>query len=177
MTKKILIVDDEKTIRGVLSEFFTDRGYTVITAEDGLRAVEILADSDIDIALLDIHMPGLSGLEVLAHAKKISPDTQIVIITSFGTVESAVGAIKVGASEYITKPFIVEDVFNKIERLLDMRQLANENRFLLTEIEDRYRFEGIIGTSQAMQDVLELVRKLAQTKTSALITGETHRRP
>jgi len=171
--KKILIADDEKTIRETLSEFFTDGGYEVITAEDGLRAVEELTNSDIDVAMVDIRMPGLDGLEVLAKAQKIAPDTQIIIITAFGTVENAVEAIKLGASDYVTKPVVFDDILIKIERLLDMRQLANENRFLLTELEDRYRFEGVVGTSQALREVLELARKLAQTNTSALITGET----
>ena len=173
MAKKILIADDEKTIRETLSEFFTDGGYEVITAEDGLRAVEELTNSDIDVAMVDIRMPGLDGLEVLAKAQKIAPDTQIIIITAFGTVENAVEAIKLGASDYVTKPVVFDDILIKIERLLDMRQLTDENRFLLTELEDRYRFEGVVGTSQALREVLELARKLAQTNTSALITGET----
>ena len=173
MAKKILIADDEKTIRETLSEFFTDGGYEVITAEDGLRAVEELTNSDIDVAMVDIRMPGLDGLEVLAKAQKIAPDTQVIIITAFGTVENAVEAIKLGASDYVTKPVVFDDILIKIERLLDMRQLADENRFLLTELEDRYRFEGVVGTSQALREVLELARKLAQTNTSALITGET----
>lgn len=173
MAKKILIADDEKTIRETLSEFFTDNGYEVITAEDGLRAVEELTDSNIDIALVDIRMPGLNGLEVLERAQKISPDTQIIVITAFGTVENAVEAIKLGASDYVTKPMVFDDILIKTERLLNMRQLADENRFLLGELEDRYRFEGVVGTSSALREVLELAQKLSQTNTGALISGET----
>ena len=173
MAKKILIVDDEKTIRETLSEFFSDNDYMVITAEDGLRAVQELTDSDIDVALVDIRMPGLNGLEVLAKAKEISPDTHIVIITAFGTVENAVEAIKLGASDYVTKPMVFDDILIKVERLMDLRRLTNENVFLRSELGDRYRFEGIVGTSQILCDVLSLARKLAQTNTSALITGET----
>ncbi|NIA06500.1 MAG: response regulator [Actinobacteria bacterium] len=171
--KSLLIADDEKTIRETLSEFFTDNDYKVITAEDGLQAVQKLTDSDIDVALVDIRMPGLNGLEVLAKAQKISPGTQVIVITAFGTVENAVEAIQLGASDYVTKPMVFDDILIKVKRLMDLRRLTNENIFLLNELEDRYRFEGIVGTSKVLHDVLELARKLAQTNTSALITGET----
>ena len=171
--KKILIADDEKTIRETLSEFFTENDYDVITAEDGLQAVQKLTDSDIDVALVDIRMPSMDGLEVLDKAQKIAPHTQVIVITAFGTVENAVEAIKLGASDYVTKPMVFDDILIKVERLMDLRRLTSENLFLLNELEDRYRFEGIVGTSKVLHDVLELARKLSQTNTSALITGET----
>ena len=173
MSYTVLIADDESTIRETLREVFTENGYRVVLAANGSEAVEQLTDSQVDVALVDIRMPEMDGFEVLSKAKKISPDTQIIIITAFGSVDSAVEAIKLGASDYVTKPLIFDDILIKVERLIDMRRLADQNRFLLTEIEDRYRFDGIIGTSQKLRDVLNIVQKLAQTTTSALITGET----
>ncbi len=173
MSKRILIADDESTIRETLAAVLREAQLSVVTAADGLQAVQLLAETPIDVALVDIRMPRLGGMEVLAKAKEISPDTHVIVITAFGTVENAVAAIKLGASDYVTKPFVFDDILIKIERLLDMQRLANENRFLLTELEGRHRFEGIIGTSRGLQEVLAMVRKLMHTRTSALITGES----
>ena len=173
MADTVLVADDEVTIRETLREVLAEQGYEVFTAADGCEAIQILTDSKVDVALVDIRMPEMDGLEVLAKSRKIKPETQIIIITAFGTVENAVEAIKLGASDYVTKPLIFDDIIIKIERLLDMRRLTDENRFLLSELEERYRFEGIVGTSLKLQEVLNVVKKLTQTTTSALITGET----
>ena len=173
MADTVLIADDEIAIRETLKEVLTEQGYELLTAADGREAIQILTDTDVDVALVDIRMPEMDGLEVLEQSRKIKPDTQVIIITAFGTVENAVEAIKLGASDYVTKPLVFDDIIIKIERLLDMRRLTDENRFLLNELEERYRFEGIVGTSSKLQDVLNVIKKLTQTTTSALITGET----
>jgi len=173
MQKRILVADDESTIRETLANVLSEAGYKVATAEDGLQAVEVLKTTSIDVALVDIRMPGMDGLQVLTKSREISPETQVIVFTALGTVENAVGAVKLGASDYVTKPFVFDDILLKMERLLDLRNLADENRFLLGELEERNRFEGIVGNSAQLRDVLETVRKLSQTRSSALITGES----
>jgi len=173
MRSRILVVDDEKTVRTTLANVLEETGFTVSTAADGLQAVQRLAEQEFDVALVDIRMPGLDGLKVLARAKEISPDTQVIIITAFGTVESAVEAIKMGASDYVVKPFVFDDIIIKINRLLDMKRLTTENRFLRRELGERYHLDGIVGSNPRLQEILVNVEKLAQTRTTALITGES----
>ena len=169
----VLIADDENTVRETLAEVLRESGYDVVTAADGLQAVHCLENMGIDIALVDIHMPGMDGIQVLARAREVAPETLVVIVTAFGTIDSAVKAVKLGASDYVSKPIVFDDIIIKIERLLNMHRLAEENRFLLTELETRYRFEGIVGGSAALHRILDLVEKLAETRTSALISGES----
>jgi two-component system response regulator PilR (NtrC family) len=173
MQKGILIADDESTMRETLAELFRDQGFKVFTAADGLQAVQHLTDADIDIAVVDIRMPALDGLQVLAKARQVSPETRIIMITAFGTVEDAVDAIRHGASDYVTKPLVFDDMLIKVKRLLDMRRLAAENKFLLSELEDNYGVHSIVGTSAALSKVLAVVQKLVQTRTTALIVGES----
>ena len=173
MHKSILIADDESAIRESLAETLREAGYNVLTACDGLEAAKVLGERNLDVALVDYRMPGMDGLEVLAKAREMGRRTQIVVMTAFGTVENAVEAVKLGASDYVTKPFVFDDILIKIERLLDMRDLADDNLLLRHELETRYRFNGIVGSSQALQGVLDIVQKLAHTRSSALITGES----
>ncbi len=173
MQKRILIADDESTIRETLTNVLSEAGYKVVTASDGQQAVELLETTNIDVALLDIRMPKMDGLEVLTKMQERSLGTQVIIITAFGTVEGAVEAVKLGASDYVTKPFIFDDILIKISRLLNMRTLTDERQFLLRELEDRHHFEGIVGTSRILHQALDMVKKLAQTRSSALISGES----
>lgn len=173
MQKKLLVADDEYTIRTTLASVLSEAGYDVVTAADGREAVEALAASNIDVALVDIRMPQLDGMSVLARAAEISPKTQIIIVTAFGTVENAVQALTLGASDYVMKPFVFDDLLIKIKRLLELQSLADEKKFLLNELERHYSFDGIVGASQALRDVLAMVRKLTQTRSSALISGES----
>ena len=173
MQRRILIADDESTIRETLSDVLSEAGYKVVTAEDGQQAVEVLTNTHVDVALVDIRMPKLDGLEVLARTREMTPDVQVIVITAFGTIENAVEAIRLGASDYVTKPFVFDDILIKVERLLDLRNLADDKRFLLSELEQRHRFEGIVGTSPGLQNVLEMVKKLAQTRSGALVSGES----
>ena len=173
MQKRILIADDESTIRETLANILSEEGYRVTTAKDGLEAVEHMSKTDFDLALVDIRMPGMDGLAVLGKAREICPDTQIIIITAFGTIEDAVEALKLGASDYVTKPFIFDDILLKMERLLELKSLVSEKEFLLSELEQRHSFDGIVGTSPQLQGVLDMVKRLAQTRSSALISGES----
>jgi len=170
---RVLIADDEKTIRETLAKVLDETGFSVTVAANGLQAAEHLAQTQFDVALLDIRMPGMDGLQVLQKARQVSPSTSIIIITAFGTVDSAVNAIKMGASDYVTKPFVFEDIIIKINRLLDLQRLTEENRFLQTELREHNKFDGVFGTSRELQETLVTVEKLAQTRTTALITGES----
>ncbi|MFW6189146.1 MAG: sigma-54-dependent transcriptional regulator [Planctomycetota bacterium] len=173
MKNTILVADDEAPLREALADVLQEKDFRVLTAEDGREALRTLSEEPVDMALLDIRMPELTGMEVLEEAQEVAPHTQFIIITAFGTVENAVEAVQLGASDYVTKPIVFDDLFIKVERLLDMRRLSDENRFLHNQLEKRYSFEGIIGRSEALQNVLQVVKRLAQTRTSALITGES----
>ena len=169
----ILIVDDEATIRETLAKVLEETDFRVATAPDGKVAARMLEERHFDVALVDIRMPEMDGFEVLKRAKQVSPTTDIIIITAFGTVESAVNAIKLGASDYVMKPFVFDDIIIKINRLLDLQRLSEENDFLQVELRERNRFDGILGASAPLQEALVTVEKLAQTRTTALITGES----
>jgi DNA-binding NtrC family response regulator len=171
--RSILIADDEDTIRENLADVFREHGFDVTTARDGAGAVELISEKTFDVALVDIRMPNIDGLHVLAKVREISPPTAVVLITSFGTVEAAVEAMKLGANDYVSKPFLFDDILLKVKRLLDLRRLSDENRFLLGELENRYNFKGIIGNGQALRKVFDIVAKLVHTRTTALITGES----
>ena len=127
MQKTILIADDERAIRESLAETLREAGYRTATACDGLEATKVLAARNIDVALVDYRMPEMDGLAVLAKARQVSPHTQIIVMTAFGTVDNAVEAVKLGASDYVPKPFVFDDILIKIERLLDMRSRASAN--------------------------------------------------
>jgi two-component system response regulator PilR (NtrC family) len=173
MRNSILIADDEPTLLETLGEVLRQREFHVVTAANGRQAVQRLAESPIDVALLDIRMPALDGLQVLARARQAAPDTQVIMITAFGTVEDAVEALKLGASDYVTKPVIFDDLLIKIDRLLGMRRLAAQNQSLMNELEGRDVPEGIVGRSRALRDILQVVARLSRTRTSGLIEGES----
>jgi DNA-binding NtrC family response regulator len=169
----IMIADDEAAIRNSLAELFRDQGFEVVCASDGQEAVRHLQETHIDVALLDIRMPALDGLAVLAKAQEVAPDAQIIMITAFGTVEDAVDAIKRGACDYVSKPLSFDDLLIKVERLLRLRRLASQNTLLLKEVEGRYGFRSIVGKSPALQSVLQLALKLSNTRTTSLLYGES----
>ena len=173
MARKILIADDEPTIRETLADVFREQGFEAATAGDGLEAVQRLAEGGFAVALVDIRMPVLDGLQVLGKARETSPDTQVIMITAFGTVEDAVDAIKRGASDYVTKPLVFDDLLIKVNRLLDMRRLAVENQQLLDELGEQYELQSIVGRSDGLRRVLALAAKLSHTRTTALIVGES----
>ena len=168
----ILVADDEHTIRESLAKVIGDAGFNVVTAADGRQALRLLEKTNVNVALLDIRMPSINGLEVLTRARSISPGTRFIILTAFGSVENAVEAIKLGANDYVTKPFIFDDVLMKIDRLLSI--LASSGEVTAPAAlpgEDHLR--RIVGSSQAMANMLSLVRKVAETRSNALITGES----
>jgi DNA-binding NtrC family response regulator len=171
----ILVVDDELLIRETLVEFLSQEGFSVVACSSGEEALELAEGRRFDIVLCDVHLPGLNGLELLDRLQRISPETFVLLITAYATVESAVEAFQRGAHDYLMKPILLDEVLSKIRRLLAHRALYLENQWLRREL-NRNRYlesEQIIGKSSSMVQVLEMVRKVAPTPSTVLIVGES----
>ncbi|MEW6516180.1 MAG: sigma-54 dependent transcriptional regulator [candidate division FCPU426 bacterium] len=168
---RILVVEDEANIREVLLRSLQERGHAVTAAGDGTAALEAVGREEFDLVLTDLKLPGISGLELLDHIKEHTHDTAVMLMTAYGSVENAVEAMKRGADDYLVKPFRLEEVEVKIDRLLQERRLLETNRFLQAEAEAR--FGAMVGSSPAMQEVFRLVDQVAASETTVLITGET----
>jgi DNA-binding NtrC family response regulator len=169
----ILIVDDELLIRDTLAEYLAQEGFVVTTCADGESALELAAERPFDVALCDVQLPGIDGLELLERLRKLTPQTFVLLITAYATVESAIQAFQRGAYDYLMKPIVLDEVRNKIQRLLDYRDLFQENQWLRRELNREYDFEHMIGRSLAMQRVFATVRKVAPTRSTVLLVGES----
>ena len=171
--EKILIVDDEHSMRDVLSIMLKRAGYAVTTAGDGEEGIAHINKDIYDLVITDLKMPKLGGLEVLKAVKEVSPETVVLVITAFASTDSAVEAMKRGAYDYLTKPFQVDEVQLIIRNALERRRLSSENMLLKREIASHSSLAQIIGQSEPMQKVLEVVKKVADTKSNVLICGES----
>jgi len=169
----ILVADDEAAIRESLSEVLREEKYEVVEAADGLGAIQALQERDFDLVIADLRMPGADGIEVLRRTREQAPQTLVILVTAYASLETAVEALRQGAHDYIIKPLIFEDVLGKVRRLLDYKQLAWEAQILRREVEARFDFENIVGKSRAMADIMTLIRKVAPTNTTVLVTGES----
>jgi DNA-binding NtrC family response regulator len=169
----ILIVDDELLIRETLAEYLGQEGFTVTTCPDGESALTLAAERRFDVALCDVQLPGIDGIELLERLRKISPQTLILLITAYATVENAIQAFQRGAYDYLMKPIVLDEVLSKIRRLLEYRELFQENQWLRRELNREYDFEHMIGRSPAMQQVFALIRKVAPTRSTILLVGES----
>lgn len=170
---KILIVDDEQSMRDYLSIMLKKDGCDVHVADNGADAVRLIQAEIFDLVITDIKMPQLDGIGVLKAVKEASPETIVIMITAFATPETAVEAMKLGAYDYITKTFKVDEIKLVIQRALEKRSLRKENILLRREIESRAGFENFIGKSEAMQRIFALTRQVADTKSTVLVTGES----
>ena len=171
--EKILIVDDERSMRDVLSIMLKRAGYAVTVAEDGEEAIAQFGKEIFDLVITDLKMPKGSGLEVLKAVKAAAPETVVLMITAFASAESAVEAMKQGAYDYLTKPFQIDEVQLIIRNALEKRRLSTENLLLKREMANQSSFARIIGQSEAMEKVFDVVRKVADTKSNVLICGES----
>src|SRR5438105_12514992 len=172
-TANILIVDDEVLIRETLAEYLGQEGFAVTTCADGENALELAAGRRFEVALCDVQLPGIDGIELLERLLKISPQTFILLITAYATVENAIQAFQRGAYDYLMKPIVLDEVLGKIRRLLDYRDLFQENQWLRRELSREYDFEQMIGRSAAMQRVFAVIRKVAPTRSTVLLVGES----
>ncbi|MFN9069223.1 MAG: sigma-54-dependent transcriptional regulator [Bdellovibrionales bacterium] len=173
MKPRILVVDDEESIREFLEIMLKKEGYEITLAEDGAKAKEVLAKKSFDMIISDLQMPNMNGIELLKHVKDSSPDTVFMMITAFGTTETAVEAMKMGAYDYITKPFKIDEVRLNITNALRSKNLEIENRSLKKELVKEYSFQNIIGNSQAMHQIYDLIKRVSQAPTNILVTGES----
>ena len=170
---KILIVDDEAIIRESLRDWLSDVGYHVLTAEDGPQALEIIEEERPGIVIADLVMPGMDGIELLKRAKEMSSNIEVIIITAYGSVPTAISAMREGAYDYIEKPFCPEKAEVLIEKLVEHQRLIEENISLHQKLDERYRFENIIAKSPKMQQVIEVIKVIAKSNATILITGES----
>jgi two-component system, NtrC family, response regulator PilR len=171
--EKILVVDDEQSLRDVLSIMLKRAGYSVTSVNDGGQAVELVQKEIFDLVITDLRMPKIDGMEVLKAVKSASPETVVLIITAFATADSAVEAMKHGAYDYLTKPFQVDEVQLIIRNALEKRRLTTENMLLKREMASQSSFAQLVGQSEAMQKVFDVVRKVADSKSNVLICGES----
>jgi len=172
-SKHLLLVDDEAPLRAAVAEQLGDRGYHVEQADSGEAALARLADFAFDIVVCDLRLPGVDGTAVVEAAVARYPDIVAIVVTGYGTVKDAVEAIKRGASDFVNKPFQIDELLHVLESALEQRRLKSENAYLRAQLEERYRFEGIVGKSRAMARLFQLLETVAGTNSTLLITGET----
>ncbi len=174
MSARILIVDDEEIVIRSCRRILNDSSrYSVDSAPDGMAALRKVDESEYDLLVLDIMMPGIDGLEVLQQVKERHPDVDVIMVTGLSQIQTAVKAMKLGAFDYLSKPFDPDELKHVVDRALERRRLLQENRHLKSEVGSKYRFENIIGSSAPMQAVFGLIAKCAPTNTTVLITGES----
>lgn len=169
----ILVVDDEKNIREGLGEYLRLDGYEVVLAAEGKQGVEAVDKGIVDLVITDLKMPGMSGSALLKQVTGAYPSIPVIVLTGHGTVEDAVDAMRNGAYDFITKPVNLDHLSILVKRALERRELARQNQELLLEVETKQRTSSIIGKSPAIQRIFDLVRKVAPTRASVLITGES----
>lgn len=169
----ILIIDDEKSQRVILSGHLKNKGFKVFSASTGEEGIDIAGKHDIDIVLTDFKMPGKTGMDVLKEVLRIKPDTSVVIITAYGTVEDAVSAMKEGAYDYITKPIDLNELDSLIKRISERQYLISENKLLKEKLQEKFSFGTIVTKSHKMEEVLSIASRVAESKASVLISGES----
>lgn len=169
----LLIVDDELSMRELLERVFRRAGYRVLVAENGERALEAIRGTVFDVVLSDVRMPRLTGTELLAECRQVSPETMVILMTAHGTVEQAREAFKLGADDFIQKPFDIDEIKLVVQNAIERSELRKEVAILRRELNDRGRLENIIGRSQPMQEVFRLIQTIATTGSTVLITGES----
>jgi DNA-binding NtrC family response regulator len=171
--KHVLLVEDEAPLREALAEQLIDRGYAVEQAESGEHALAKLADFAFDVIITDLRLPGIDGSAVVDAALDRYPDIIAIVVTGYGTVKDAVEAIKRGAWDFVSKPFQIDELLHALSAALEQRRLKSENAYLRAQLDERHRFEGLIGKSPAMKRLFQLLETVAGTNSTILITGET----
>jgi len=169
----LLLVDDEKALREAIADQLAEKGFVVTQAGDGAEALARLGEFAYDIVVTDLRLPGADGRRVMDEARARYPDIIAIVITGYGTVKDAVELIKQGASDFITKPFQFAALLHVINAALEQRRLRSENDYLRSQLDDRYRIEGIVGRSEAMRALYELLSTVADSPATVLISGET----
>ncbi len=169
----VLVIDDEEVMREILDSLLTQDGYRVKLATSGAEGLEIATREPIDLAIVDVMLPDQSGIDVLEELKKEDPELVVAMITAFASLETAIEAMKRGAFDYVTKPFKNDEVRVVVANGMRQRHLVDENRTLKEALNDRQRFDVLVGKSSRMQDVYSLIQQVAPSKSTVLITGES----
>jgi len=173
MSETILIIDDEIDMLENCSRILKNLGCECITASNGEEAIKIVREKLPDLIITDLKMPGKSGLELLKEIKGENPSSIVILFTAFATIESAVEAVKCGAFDYLQKPFTADQLKIAVERALTQKRLTEENKNLKEQLHEHFKFDNIIGQSQKIKDVLDMVRKVSKTDSNILILGES----
>jgi len=171
--KHLLLVEDEVHLREAIAEQLADHGYQVQQAGSGEAALTCLSDFAFDVLVTDLRLPGIDGSAVVDAARERYPDIVAIVVTGFGTVKHAVEAIKRGASDFVAKPFQIDELLHALEAALEQRRLKAENACLRAQLEERHRFDAIVGKSRPMARLLKLLETVAASNSTILITGET----
>jgi len=170
---KILVVDDDLEMCELLSDVLRQEGFSAFTISESLEASKTIKKEEFDVIVTDLRMRGLKGLDLLEEAKRVAPLTPVIIITAFGTIESAIQAMKMGAYDYITKPFQIDEFVLTVKKALENRLLKQEVVRLRKEVESRYHFHHLIGKSPSMQTIYDLIERIGDSTSNVLITGES----
>jgi nitrogen regulation protein NR(I) len=171
--ERVLVIEDDETVRDVLRSFLMSKGFDAIIAQNGETGIEMVRSEKFDLILTDLVMPGVTGMDVLNEVAEAKISVPVIVMTAFGTVQTAVEAMRRGAFDYITKPFNLDELMIVLEKALSLSQLRKENVMLKMQLKKRYNFSGLIGDSPRMQAVYEMIEKIADTDSTVLITGES----
>jgi DNA-binding NtrC family response regulator len=169
----VLVVEDEELMRSILRQLLEAEGYDVLTADSAENALEIYPSNNVAATLTDIKMPGMDGLDLLDNLKAIDENAIVIIMTAYSSVDTAIAALRKGAYDYVTKPFVNEDLLQTVKNAIRTKELFNENRFLKRELSKRYDFSEIVGNSEVLQSVFRIIEKIADTNVNVLIQGES----
>jgi len=173
MSTSILLVEDERLLRESLTQLLTDEGFQVVQAENGAKGQEAALSRPFDIVLTDIRMPVMDGMALLGHLQQLCPQTPVIVITGFGTVESAVAAMRAGAADYVLKPVQFEDVLMRVRRALEVGEMRRDHRMMAEQLASQSKFHNLMGESPAITKLFELAKKLSTVRSSVLIVGES----
>lgn len=171
--KSILLIDDDKSLRRVLEYQLVEVGYRVLTADSGIMGLDIFQENEVDLVITDLQMPEMDGMELLKRVKAISSDAMVIVITAYGSIPSAVEAIRLGAFDYITKPFDKNELKLKVGKCLKMKEIVAENRYLRGLLSESFSFDNMIGSSKAIREVYDITSQVAKTISAILIQGES----
>src|SRR6185503_12287649 len=170
---RILVVDDESSMRELLGIMLRKEGFEVVSAESRARAAALLAQGPVALVITDVKLPDGDGIEILRHVKAASPETVVIVMTAFGSTETAVAAMKLGAHDYLVKPVDIEELKIVVRNAFQLQQLQQENLLLRTEFQSHHGLEHIVGASGPMVEVFKMVRAIAPTPSTVLINGES----
>ena len=168
-----MVIDDEPLMRVTIQDALIAEGYEVVTAETGRKGLDLFRDNQTDILVTDLKLPDMDGIQVLKEVKTRNPETHVIVITAYGSIDSAVTAMKEGASDYLTKPFSMDELLLIARRLLRIKELEEENLLLRKKVEERYGLEGLVGKSPQMLKVYDLIETVSKTDATILIMGES----